>query len=235
MALGCASPATRIPVSEIPRPTPPLILPPFQMDSTLTPDRVPAFRPLPLIVWGPPPAGVSHRERTRSYDLQHQATTIRFDWPRQAVVGTTTLRIAGLPGATPLSSISIEGDRTFKGSSRARRPSTTTMAVSSSCISRRRFAPARRLRSPSITMAPTGRRVRTSGPRGTSSGPRAKPRTPASGFLPTISQTTRRPGNSTSGPRRASAPSRTGSSQDPEPWATASSGTGCSTSRRLPI
>jgi aminopeptidase N len=116
MALGCASPQTRSPVSEIPRPTPPLILPPFQMDSTLTPDRVPAFRPLPLIVWGPPPAGVSHRERARSYDLQHQATTVRFDWPRQAVVGTTTLRIAGLPGATPLSSISIDaGDMTFKG------------------------------------------------------------------------------------------------------------------------
>jgi aminopeptidase N len=114
---GCASPpaTSRIPVSQIPRPTPPLILPPFQMDSTLTPDRVPPFQPLPLIVWGPPPAGVSHRERARSYDLQHQATTVRFDWPRQAVVGTTTLRIAGLPGAIPLSSISIDaGDMTFK-------------------------------------------------------------------------------------------------------------------------
>jgi aminopeptidase N len=116
MVLGCASsPATRTPVSEIPRPTPPLVLPPFQMDSTLTPDRVPAFRPLPLVVWGPPPAGVPHRERTRSYDLHHQATTVRFDWPRQAVVGTTTLRIAGLPGATPLSSISLDaGDMTFQ-------------------------------------------------------------------------------------------------------------------------
>jgi aminopeptidase N len=85
------------------------------MDSTLTPDRVPPFQPLPLVVWGPPPAGVSHRERARTYDLQHQATTVRFDWPRQAVAGTTTLRIAGLPGAAPLSSISIDArDMTFQ-------------------------------------------------------------------------------------------------------------------------
>src|SRR5687768_4800180 len=115
-AFGCASPpAPRSPVSEIPRPAPPVILPPFEMDPTLTADRVPPFQPLPLIVWGPPPPGVSHRERARRYDLQHQATTVRFDWPRQAVVGTTTLRIAGLPGTTPLSSISLDaGDMTFK-------------------------------------------------------------------------------------------------------------------------
>src|SRR4026209_1091805 len=114
---GCASPpAPRTPVSEIPRPTPPLILPPFVMDPTLTPDRVPPFQPLPLIVWGPPPAGVSHRERARRYDLPHQSTTVRFDWPRQAVAGATTLRIAGRPGATPLSSVSIDaGEMTFKG------------------------------------------------------------------------------------------------------------------------
>ncbi len=119
IAFACASPATnppsQIPVSAIPRPNPPLVLPPFQMDTGLTADMVPPFQPAPLIVWGPPPAGVSHPERARTYDLQHQATTIRFDWPRQAVVGTTTLRIAGLPGAAPLSSISIDaGDMTFK-------------------------------------------------------------------------------------------------------------------------
>jgi aminopeptidase N len=84
------------------------------MDTSRNADRVPPFQETPLIVWGPPPAGVSHPERRRTYDLQHQATTVRFDWPRQAVVGTTTLRIAGLTGAAPLSRISIDaGDMTF--------------------------------------------------------------------------------------------------------------------------
>jgi aminopeptidase N len=84
------------------------------MDSTLAADRVPLFLEGALIVWGPAPAGVSHPERARTYDLQHQATTVRFDWPRQAVVGTTTLSIAGLPGAAPRSTISINaGDMTF--------------------------------------------------------------------------------------------------------------------------
>jgi len=116
IAVSCArAPATSPPVSEIPRPTPPLILPPFQMDTGNTADRVPPFQTEPLIVWGPPPAGVSHAERTRTYDLQHQSTTVRFDWPRQAVVGTTTLDIAGLSGAAPRSTISIDaGEMTFK-------------------------------------------------------------------------------------------------------------------------
>jgi len=118
IAFACAPPPAtnpRIPVSAIPQPNPPLVLPPFQMDTGLTADRVPPFQQTPLIVWGPPPAGVSHPERTRTYDLQHQATTVRFDWPRQAVVGTTTLRIDGLPGTPPLSSISIDaGEMTFK-------------------------------------------------------------------------------------------------------------------------
>ena len=117
IAFACASPATNPPsqTPAIPRPTPPLVLPPFQMDTGLTADIVPPFQPAPLVVWGPPPAGVSHAERTRSYDLQHQAITVRFDWPRQAVVGTTTLRIAGLSGAAPLSSISIDArEMTFK-------------------------------------------------------------------------------------------------------------------------
>jgi aminopeptidase N len=116
MAFACAPPpSSQTPVSAIPQPTPPLVLQPFQMDSGLTADRIPPFRPLPLIEWGPPPAGVSHPERSRAYDLQHQATTVRFDWPRQAVVGTTTLSIAGLVAAVPVSSISIDaGDMTFK-------------------------------------------------------------------------------------------------------------------------
>lgn len=84
------------------------------MDSTLTVDRVPPFQTEPLIVWGPPPAGEPHPERERAYDLQHQKTTLRFDWTRHAVVGTTTLTIAGLKGASPLSAVTIDaGDMTF--------------------------------------------------------------------------------------------------------------------------
>src|SRR6267142_3268619 len=95
-------------------PTPPLVLPPFKMDTSLTIDRVPPFQQGPLIVWGPPPDGVTHLERVRTYDLQHQSTTVRFDWPRQAVVGTTTLTIAGLPNAAPRSTVVIDaGDMTY--------------------------------------------------------------------------------------------------------------------------
>src|SRR5438105_229367 len=94
---------------------PPLVLPPFRMDSTLSLDRVPPFRETPLIVWGAPPEGTSHAERVRTYDLQHQVTTVRFDWPRHAVVGTTTLTIAGLRNAAPLSNVVIDAaDMTFK-------------------------------------------------------------------------------------------------------------------------
>jgi len=114
-ALVACAPAAPPPAPEVPAPTPPVALPPFQMDSSLTPDKVPAFRPLPLIVWGPLPDGVPHSERVRTYDLQHQVTTVRFDWPRQAVVGTTTLTIAGLEGARPLADLAIDaGDMTFK-------------------------------------------------------------------------------------------------------------------------
>jgi aminopeptidase N len=105
------NPPPPVPVSAIPQP----VQPPFQMDTSLTGDLVPPFQQLPLIVWGPEPAGVSHAERTRTYDLQHQSTTVRFDWPRQAVVGTTTLSIAGLPGARAISDIAIDaGDMTIK-------------------------------------------------------------------------------------------------------------------------
>ena len=105
------APAPPAPVN----PTPPLVLPPFEMDTGRTLDRVPPFQATPLIVWGPPPDGVTHPERVRTYDLEHQVTHVRFDWPRQAVVGTTTLTIAGLPDASPLSDIVIDaGDMTFK-------------------------------------------------------------------------------------------------------------------------
>src|SRR6266566_5034104 len=96
-------------------PTPPLVLPPFQMDTSRSVDRIPPFQQTPLIAWGPPPDGTAHAERVRTYDLQHQVTTLRFDWSRQAVVGTTTLTIEGLPDARPLSDIVIDaGDMTFK-------------------------------------------------------------------------------------------------------------------------
>jgi len=115
LALACATPAARIPSTEIPRPNPPVAGPPFRMDSSLTIDRVPAFRTEPLITWGPPPDGVEHAEGVPVYDLQHQVTTVRFAWSRHAVVGTTTLTIGGLPGAEPRSTIAIDaGDMTFK-------------------------------------------------------------------------------------------------------------------------
>src|ERR1700694_1492949 len=88
---------------------------PFQMDASLTPDLVPRFQQGPLIVWGPEPDGVPHAERVRTYDLQHQSTTIRFDWARHAVEGTTTLQIAGLPGTSSLSNVAIDpGDMAIK-------------------------------------------------------------------------------------------------------------------------
>src|SRR6202047_184859 len=92
LVIACTPPppTSRIPSPEIPQPNPPLVLPPFQMDTSRSVDRVPPFQVTPLIVWGPPPEGIAHSERVRTYDLQHQVTTVRFDWPRQAVVGTTT-------------------------------------------------------------------------------------------------------------------------------------------------
>src|SRR3954468_4998671 len=114
LAVACA-PAAPPPAPEIPQPNPSVGRPPFRMDTSLTPDRVPAFQEAPLIAWGPPPEGTAHPERARRYDLQNQVTTVRFDWPRQAVVGSTTLTIAGLPDAEPLSTVMIDaGDMTFR-------------------------------------------------------------------------------------------------------------------------
>jgi aminopeptidase N len=52
------------------------------------------------------PAGTPHAERVRTYDLQHQVVHVRFDWPRHAVVGSTTIRVAALD--KPLTSIALD-------------------------------------------------------------------------------------------------------------------------------
>jgi aminopeptidase N len=68
--------------------------------------RVPAFKPLPLVQWGPPPEGDPHSARARSYDLQHQVIRVRFDWDRHAVEGTTTLTLAALD--TAITSVALD-------------------------------------------------------------------------------------------------------------------------------
>lgn len=115
LLVACASPPPPPAIPAPERVNPPVVLPPFRMDSTATLDRVPPFQAGPLITWGPPPDGVTHPERPRTYDLQNQVTTVRFDWPRHAVVGTTILTIAGIPAAAPISNVVIDaGDMTFK-------------------------------------------------------------------------------------------------------------------------
>src|SRR5437868_2455398 len=103
--VACAPAAP--PPAPIPQPNPPLVRPAFRMDTTLSADRVPPFQQTPLIVWGPPPEGTTHPERPRTYDLQHQATTVRFDWSRHAVIGTTTLSIGGLARAAALANVVV--------------------------------------------------------------------------------------------------------------------------------
>jgi aminopeptidase N len=66
---------------------------------TAVADAAPPFRPLPLVQWGPLPAGTPHQPRARSYDLQHQIVRVRFDWARHAVVGSTTVRLGALDTA----------------------------------------------------------------------------------------------------------------------------------------
>jgi aminopeptidase N len=112
LLVACSPP----PAAEPPAPSQPAAAAgPFQMDASLTPDLVPPFQQGPLIVWGPAPEGVSHTDRARTYDLQHQSTTIRFNWARHAVEGTTTLQIGGLAGVSSLSSVAIDaGDMTIK-------------------------------------------------------------------------------------------------------------------------
>ncbi|HUF26350.1 MAG TPA: M1 family aminopeptidase [Gemmatimonadaceae bacterium] len=81
--------------------------PPVEVD-TMVSYRVPAFRPLPLVRWGPPPPGEARPPRERTYDLQHQVIRVRFDWDRLAVVGSTTLRVAGLPDRESVPAIALD-------------------------------------------------------------------------------------------------------------------------------
>jgi aminopeptidase N len=92
----------------IPSPTPPRLLPHMRIDSSLLADsdRVPTFSATPLVAWGHLPAGTVHQEHPHRYDLQHQSISVRFDWSRHAVIGSTTLRIAALD--TPLDTITID-------------------------------------------------------------------------------------------------------------------------------
>ncbi len=80
---------------------------------TMPPERVPAYRPLPLVKWGAPPPGEPHGERPRSYDLVHQTTHVRFDWKRHAVVGTTTVRFTTLDA--PLRQIALDAEAMTMG------------------------------------------------------------------------------------------------------------------------
>lgn len=104
--LAACAPAARKPAEVQPTPVPGV--PPFRMDTTLKPNQVPGFKETPLIAWGPLPEGVTHPERRRTYDLQHQSTILRFDWSTHAVVGSTTLTVAGLPNASALRTIVID-------------------------------------------------------------------------------------------------------------------------------
>ena len=81
---------------------------------TMVSYRIPAFEPLPIVQWGPPPEGELHSPRTRSYDLQHQVVRVRFDWDRHTVVGTTTLTLTALD--TAISTVALDAvGMTFSG------------------------------------------------------------------------------------------------------------------------
>ena len=96
-----------------PAPTPPIpVMPSPRVDSVAAAPAAPAppaFKPLPLITWGPPPPGELRAivpEITQ--DLRHQIVRLRFDWERHAVVGSTTLRIAAAPGRGRLTEITLD-------------------------------------------------------------------------------------------------------------------------------
>ena len=81
-----------------PAPSPAQVVPPFQTGD--------------LIKWGPLPEGTPHEERQHNYDLTHQVIHVRFDWPRHAVIGSTTLSIK--PAGAPLTEASFDAvDMTF--------------------------------------------------------------------------------------------------------------------------
>src|SRR5688500_16912888 len=95
--------------ASVPLPTPApdtieIALPP--PPDTMVSYRVPPFGEGPLIAWGPTPPGEPRAERTRVYDLQHQATRVRFDWARHAVTGSTTIRFAALE--RPLTAVAFD-------------------------------------------------------------------------------------------------------------------------------
>ncbi|MBV9774124.1 MAG: HEAT repeat domain-containing protein [Gemmatimonadetes bacterium] len=101
---GCA-PAAQLTPAPAPAPTPAAATMPTRVDTPAA-MRVPPFRTGPLMTWGPVPEGTPHAERTRTYDLQHQVVHVRFDWPRHAVVGSTTLRLAALD--RPLTDVAVD-------------------------------------------------------------------------------------------------------------------------------
>lgn len=115
LAGGACAPRRAPPSARAPEPAvPPVVpVPPAAAESalatvadTMVSYRVPAFRPLPLLEWGPPPEGEPHQPRARTYDLQHQVVHVRFDWVRHAVVGSTTLTLAALD--TAISSVALD-------------------------------------------------------------------------------------------------------------------------------
>lgn len=75
---------------------------------------VPSFAAQPLVTWGAAPRGSARAERPRSFDLRHQDTRLRLDWPRHALVGTTTLTVAALNA--PLQTLKLDAvDMTISG------------------------------------------------------------------------------------------------------------------------
>ena len=93
-------PPARVVVDTTPPPPPP--------PDTMVSWRVPAFRPAPLVRWGPIPVGEERPPRTRTFDLQHQVVRVRFDWARRAVAGSTTLRVAPLADSLPITAIALD-------------------------------------------------------------------------------------------------------------------------------
>ena len=106
ISAACGGAATPAP-APAPAPTPVAVTP----AAPATPDTmrsyaVPAFRTDTMIAWGPLPPGTPHPERARIDDLQHQVVHVRFDRPRHAVVGSTTIRVAALD--KPLTTIPLD-------------------------------------------------------------------------------------------------------------------------------
>ena len=96
-----------------PRPVPPLPVTPSPRVDTAPPalpaPSAPAFKPLPLITWGPPPPGeLKAVVPELTQDVRHQIVRLRFDWTRRAVIGSTTLRIAAVAGRGSLDAITLD-------------------------------------------------------------------------------------------------------------------------------